>query len=272
MAAAPPTAPGAAPSNSKTPLFNQSTNESGWNAAIHTVSYAGCRVGSWGVGAAPPTSCRRRLTPGVPPALCRRWCTGWAATLASRPSTWTPGQRCAAATAAAAAVQHCSALATCAPPLPLQERPHCRCRKPLLAPSGTPTCAPLPASCCPCPQAKEPVYIPATIFLVTDHLYHLLVKNYMRRDKASGGRALVSPLPACGRCGRRHAAAADVVESSSCCCLKCMGYLLGMPHSRPDAAFMLAKCACQPQRCVLPLTRAQPIHMCSRAAAPGRHG
>jgi hypothetical protein len=129
-----------------------------------------------------------------------------------------------------------------------------------------------PASCCPCPQAKEPVYIPATIFLVTDHLYHLLVKNYMRRDKASGGRALASPLPACGRCGRRHAAAADVVESSSCCCLKCMGYLLGMPHSRPDAAFMLAKCACQPQRCVLPLTRAQPIHMCSRAAAPGRHG
>ena len=29
------------------------------------------------------------------------------------------------------------------------------------------------------------VYTPATIFLVTDHLHHLLVKNYMRRDKAS---------------------------------------------------------------------------------------
>lgn len=37
------------------------------------------------------------------------------------------------------------------------------------------------------PQGKEPVYVPATIFLVTDHLYHLLVKNYMRRDKAEGG-------------------------------------------------------------------------------------
>jgi len=37
-------------------------------------------------------------------------------------------------------------------------------------------------------QGKEPVYVPATIFVVTDHLYHLLVKNYMRRDKASGAR------------------------------------------------------------------------------------
>jgi hypothetical protein len=53
------------------------------------------------------------------------------------------------------------------------------------------------------------VYIPATIFLVTDHLYHLLVKNYMRRDKASGGWALASPLPACGRSGRRRTAAAE---------------------------------------------------------------
>ncbi|EFN56001.1 hypothetical protein CHLNCDRAFT_145389 [Chlorella variabilis] len=35
-------------------------------------------------------------------------------------------------------------------------------------------------------EAREPTFIPATIFLVTDHLYHLLVKNYMRRDKASG--------------------------------------------------------------------------------------
>lgn len=35
-------------------------------------------------------------------------------------------------------------------------------------------------------QSKAPVYVPATIFLVTDHLYHLLVKNYMRRDKAEG--------------------------------------------------------------------------------------
>ncbi|PSC69540.1 Callose synthase 5 [Micractinium conductrix] len=35
-------------------------------------------------------------------------------------------------------------------------------------------------------EGKEPVYIPATIFLVTDHLYHLLVKNYLRRDKAAG--------------------------------------------------------------------------------------
>lgn len=33
---------------------------------------------------------------------------------------------------------------------------------------------------------SEPVWTPATIFLVTDHLYHLLVKNYMRRDGASG--------------------------------------------------------------------------------------
>eukprot|EP00889_Picochlorum_renovo_P001948 jgi/Picre1/28978/NNA_004372.t1 len=29
------------------------------------------------------------------------------------------------------------------------------------------------------------VYTPATIFLVTDHLHHLLVRNYMRRDKTS---------------------------------------------------------------------------------------
>lgn len=35
-------------------------------------------------------------------------------------------------------------------------------------------------------ETKEPLYVPATIFLVTDHLYHLLVKNYMRRDKAAG--------------------------------------------------------------------------------------
>ncbi len=33
------------------------------------------------------------------------------------------------------------------------------------------------------------MWTPATIFLVTDHLYHLLVKNYMRRDKASGAQA-----------------------------------------------------------------------------------
>lgn len=38
-------------------------------------------------------------------------------------------------------------------------------------------------------QSKGPVWTPATIFLVTDHLYHLLVKNYMRRDKASGAQA-----------------------------------------------------------------------------------
>ncbi|KDD74504.1 hypothetical protein H632_c1270p1 [Helicosporidium sp. ATCC 50920] len=33
---------------------------------------------------------------------------------------------------------------------------------------------------------EKPIWVPATIFLVTDHLHHLLVKNYMRRDKASG--------------------------------------------------------------------------------------
>ena len=31
---------------------------------------------------------------------------------------------------------------------------------------------------------NDPTWTPATIFLVTDHLYHLLVKNYMRRDTA----------------------------------------------------------------------------------------
>jgi hypothetical protein len=35
-------------------------------------------------------------------------------------------------------------------------------------------------------ESKGPIWTPATIFLVTDHLYHLLVKNYMRRDKAAG--------------------------------------------------------------------------------------
>ncbi len=34
--------------------------------------------------------------------------------------------------------------------------------------------------------SKTPSYTPATIFLVTDHLHHLLVKNMQRRDKASG--------------------------------------------------------------------------------------
>lgn len=38
----------------------------------------------------------------------------------------------------------------------------------------------------PSHQSKGPIWTPATIFLVTDHLYHLLVKNYMRRDKAAG--------------------------------------------------------------------------------------
>lgn len=65
----------------------------------------------------------------------------------------------------------------------------------------------VPAPAC---QSKEPVYVPATIFLVTDHLYHLLVKNYMRRDKAAGallgagrrrGRAGAGRAPA-GRRGR----------------------------------------------------------------------
>lgn len=53
-----------------------------------------------------------------------------------------------------------------------------------MLPCGWPTC--LPCLVLPALQATTPVYIPATIFLVTDHLYHLLVKNYMRRDKASG--------------------------------------------------------------------------------------
>lgn len=35
-------------------------------------------------------------------------------------------------------------------------------------------------------NTANPTWTPATIFLVTDHLHHLLVKNYMRRDKASG--------------------------------------------------------------------------------------
>ncbi len=34
-------------------------------------------------------------------------------------------------------------------------------------------------------QGRNRAYTPATIFLVTDHLHHLLVKNYMRRDKTS---------------------------------------------------------------------------------------
>ena len=34
-------------------------------------------------------------------------------------------------------------------------------------------------------ERTKPVYTPATIFLVTDHLHSLLVKNYMRRDKSS---------------------------------------------------------------------------------------
>lgn len=46
---------------------------------------------------------------------------------------------------------------------------------------------PYPRRIPPPTQSKDPVYVPATIFLVTDHLYHLLVKNYMRRDKAEGG-------------------------------------------------------------------------------------
>ncbi|KAL6774638.1 GSL1 [Auxenochlorella protothecoides x Auxenochlorella symbiontica] len=33
---------------------------------------------------------------------------------------------------------------------------------------------------------EKPSWTPATIFLATDHLYHLLVKNYMRRDKDTG--------------------------------------------------------------------------------------
>ena len=32
----------------------------------------------------------------------------------------------------------------------------------------------------------NPTWTPATIFLVTDHLHHLLVKNYLRRDRAPG--------------------------------------------------------------------------------------
>lgn len=35
-------------------------------------------------------------------------------------------------------------------------------------------------------NTANPTYTPATIFLVTDHLHHLLVKNYLRRDKAPG--------------------------------------------------------------------------------------
>lgn len=35
-------------------------------------------------------------------------------------------------------------------------------------------------------KTANPKWTPATIFLVTDHLHHLIVKNYMRRDKAPG--------------------------------------------------------------------------------------
>ena len=35
-------------------------------------------------------------------------------------------------------------------------------------------------------NTANPTWTPATIFLVTDHLHHLLVKNYMRRDSAPG--------------------------------------------------------------------------------------
>lgn len=34
--------------------------------------------------------------------------------------------------------------------------------------------------------SQNPQWTPATIFLVVDHLHHLLIKNYMRRDKAPG--------------------------------------------------------------------------------------
>lgn len=80
-----------------------SSNEAGWLAAIHTVRGPASHT-VLGVPLPPPIaqpplppqnpSSRFQVRVSVRPCNTCRWCTAWGATLASRPSTWTPDQRC----------------------------------------------------------------------------------------------------------------------------------------------------------------------------------
>lgn len=98
--------------------------------------------------------------------------------------------------------------------------------------------------------------MPATIFLVTDHLDHLLVKNYMRRDKDPAGERAGPP---------RYWAAAR-----RCCCRCCAANSCLLP-------LLPAVAACLPlpllPRLSPPLTaaarRAPNPPPADKAAAPG---
>ena len=91
--------------------------------------------------------------------------------------------------------------------------------------------------------------MPATIFLVTDHLYHLLVKNYMRRDKAAGallgagrgrGRAGAGGAPGAGLGGRWSLGAQQRASGAAKAAGMCSCWV---PLARPDAG-----CAPRPPR------------------------
>lgn len=118
-----------------------------------------------------------------------------------------------------------------------------------------------------CLQTKEPLYIPATIFLVTDHLFHLLVKNYMRRDKASGGCC----PQACALPGNKHRTPRRSVPKR--------GVTVAVPAAMHGSQALLeataALCCCSaqaewqsgtPRRCVA--FQHPPAHIRSHTCAP----
>lgn len=178
-------------------LFGVSTNEAGWQAAIHAVRPlhrlpCALRAACWPIGprsvaarAATAAAHRAHQPPdgdGRRPPPARRWCTASAGTLASRPSTRTPA-RPRQASPAQASLRSCG-LAQRQPAQWPPRRAGGRSSGLLEFLVDSPA-RPPPPGAFPA-QSAEPAWTPGTIFLVTDHLYHLLVKNYMRRDGAAG--------------------------------------------------------------------------------------
>lgn len=194
--------------SSSATLFGSSPNDESWHAAIYVVRLVS-RATGWCAMVSAGTCGRQGGSHSAVIMLpWRRLPTVWAGDMAFKRSTWIPELRwrCVAwgsvdaASGLVAPRLFGGATLSCSAPARHQQAP------PWAHP---PACSQVNGDC---------TWTPATIFLTTDHLHHLLVKNYMRRDSAEGksGRWFCLPgaLSAVGGGASRLGMAPAIQEAS----------------------------------------------------------
>lgn len=142
-------------------LFGSISNDSGWHVAIYAVWRLRLGTGRGGLHAVLAPVWLRQVTVPADYALCRSQSAS-AGSMDFRRSISTPGRRWAGGARG--------------------KEPSRRVRFRVF---GCDRAGTHPAYALQ--DTDHPSWTPATIFLATDHLHHLLVKNGMRRDKNPGG-------------------------------------------------------------------------------------